>query len=235
MQKHMVTFRGKKKSMLKLLVLRPPVEPGSCDVISSALSDKMRSCCNFNFFSSKRVQSLDSKLDFSLGGPFLIYILLYLHTWIFEVWSFYNVLTGPMLLLSASSFILVSACLSVLLPITPGFPGGSAGKESACSVGDLGSIPGLGRSLGEGNSYPLQYSTLENSMEYIVHGVAKSQTRLSNFHFHQKHQVMLLVRIPWLSEHPTPHHRDWSLDEAWSPSLNQWASKNHHLEISSLE
>ena len=44
------------------------------------------------------------------------------------------------------------------------FPGGSAGKESACSVGDLGSIPVLGRSPGEGNSYPLQYSGLEKSM-----------------------------------------------------------------------
>ena len=49
-----------------------------------------------------------------------------------------------------------------------GFPGGSAGKESASSMGDLGSIPGLGRSPGEGNSYPLQYSGLENSMDYIV-------------------------------------------------------------------
>ena len=49
-------------------------------------------------------------------------------------------------------------------------------------MGDLGSIPGLGRSLGEGNSYPLQYSDLENSMDCIVHGVAKSQTRLSDFH-----------------------------------------------------
>ena len=44
----------------------------------------------------------------------------------------------------------------------PGFPGGSAGEESACNAGDLGSIPGLGRSPGEGNSYPLQYSSLEN-------------------------------------------------------------------------
>ena len=44
-----------------------------------------------------------------------------------------------------------------------GFPGGSAGKESACNVGDLGPIPGLGRSPGEGNGYPLQYSGLENS------------------------------------------------------------------------
>ena len=59
-----------------------------------------------------------------------------------------------------------------------GFPGGSAGKESACSVGDLGSIPGLGRSPGEGNGYPLQYSGLQNSMDCIVHGVAKSWTRL---------------------------------------------------------
>ena len=46
----------------------------------------------------------------------------------------------------------------------PGFPGGSAGKESAGNVGDLGSIPGLGRSPGEGKGYPLQYSGLENSM-----------------------------------------------------------------------
>ena len=55
------------------------------------------------------------------------------------------------------------------------FPGGSAGKESACNVGDLGSIPGLGRSPGEGKGYPLQYSGLENSMDCIVHGVTKSQ------------------------------------------------------------
>ena len=54
-----------------------------------------------------------------------------------------------------------------------GFPGGSAGKESACNAGDLGSIPELGRFPGEGNSHPLQYSGLENSMDY-VHGVAES-------------------------------------------------------------
>ena len=60
----------------------------------------------------------------------------------------------------------------------------SAGKESTCNAGDLGLIPGLGRSPGEGNVYPLQYSGLENSMDYIVHGVTKSQTRLSTFHFH---------------------------------------------------
>ena len=68
---------------------------------------------------------------------------------------------------------------------TPGFLGfscGSAGKESACNTGDLGSIPGLGRSPGQG--YPLQYSGLENTVDCIVHGVAKSRTRLSDFHFH---------------------------------------------------
>ena len=64
-----------------------------------------------------------------------------------------------------------------------GFPCGSAGKEATCSVGDLGSIPGLGRSPGEGKGYPLQYSGLENSMDCIVHGVTKSWTRLSDFHF----------------------------------------------------
>jgi len=50
-------------------------------------------------------------------------------------------------------------------------------------VGDLGSIPGLGRSPGEGKGYPLQYSGLENSMDIIVHGVTKSRTRLRDFHF----------------------------------------------------
>ena len=57
-----------------------------------------------------------------------------------------------------------------------GLPSGSAVKESACNVGDLGSIPGLGRSPGEGKDYPLQYSGPENSMDYIVHGVAESDT-----------------------------------------------------------
>ena len=71
----------------------------------------------------------------------------------------------------------------VSLRTVMGFPGGSTGKESTCNVGDLSSIPGLGRSPGEGNGYPLQYSGPENSMDCIVQGVAKSQTRLSDFHF----------------------------------------------------
>ena len=57
-----------------------------------------------------------------------------------------------------------------------GFPGGSAGRDSTCNAGDLGLIPGLGRSPREGNRYPLQYSGLENSLDCTVHGVAKSQT-----------------------------------------------------------
>ena len=65
-----------------------------------------------------------------------------------------------------------------------GFLCGLAGKESTCNVGDLGLIPELGRSPGEGKGYPLQYSGLENSKDCIVHGVTKSRTRLSDFHFH---------------------------------------------------
>ena len=66
-----------------------------------------------------------------------------------------------------------------------GFPGSSVGTESACSAGDVGSIPGLGSSPGEGNGNPLQYSCLENSMDRevwraTIHGVGKSWTRLSD-------------------------------------------------------
>ena len=68
-------------------------------------------------------------------------------------------------------------------PVFLGFLCGSAGKESTCNTGDLGSIPGLGRSLREGKGYLLQYSGLENSMDCIVHEVAKSQTPLSKFCF----------------------------------------------------
>ena len=70
--------------------------------------------------------------------------------------------------------------------------GGSAGKESAYNVGDLGSTPGLGRSPGEGNVYPLQYSGLENSTDCIVHGVTKSRTWLSDFHW-----VRFKVELCW--------------------------------------
>ena len=71
-----------------------------------------------------------------------------------------------------------------------GFPCGSAGKESACNAGDLGSIPGLGRSPGEGKGYPLQYSDLENSMNSIVHGIAESE--MTDFHFTSFESLVIL-------------------------------------------
>ena len=94
-----------------------------------------------------------------------------------------------------------SLCLTVCMvyffhPVTfdLGFPGASAGKESAYNAGDLGLIPGLGRSPGEGKGYPLQYSGLENSMDCIGHGIAKSRTRLSNFHFTFNLSVVLIIK-----------------------------------------
>ena len=79
-----------------------------------------------------------------------------------------------------------------------GFSAGSDSKKSACSAGDLGSIPGSGRSPGEGNGNPLQYSCLENSMNRrawwaAVHGVVKSWTWLSNFHLVNRDLRYLLV------------------------------------------
>ena len=65
------------------------------------------------------------------------------------------------------------------------FPDSSVGKKSAFNAGYPGSIPGSGRSPGEGIGYPLQYSGLENSMDCIVHGVTKNQTQLIDFHFHR--------------------------------------------------
>ena len=82
-------------------------------------------------------------------------------------------------------------------------PGGSAGKESTCNAGDLGSIPGLGRSPGEGKGYPLQHSSLENSTD-TVHGVAKSRTGLSDFDFH--FTGVLLLLFTQFSVHTWPCH-----------------------------
>ena len=82
-----------------------------------------------------------------------------------------------------------SFLISYICYICVGFPSGSDGIASACNVEDPGSIPGSGRPPGERNGNPLQYSCLENSMDRgawqgTIHGVAKSQTRLSNEHFH---------------------------------------------------
>ena len=80
------------------------------------------------------------------------------------------------------------------------FPGGSDGKVSVCNAGDLGSIPGLEKSPGEGNGSPLQYSCLENPMDggawwATVHGVAKSQTRLRDFTFTFMFYLKVVKRV----------------------------------------
>ena len=80
--------------------------------------------------------------------------------------------SSPLLFLHSTYHHLYTYLVFVSLP----HPCGSAGKEYACSVGDLGSIPGLGRSPEEGEGYPLQYSGLENSMDCTVHRVPKSWT-----------------------------------------------------------
>ena len=102
-----------------------------------------------------------------------------------KVWmehSLTHLFTYCLCLLSGQGF-------SDLMNLQAGSPGVSDGKESACNAGDLGSIPGLGRSPGEGNNNTLQYSCLENSMDRgawwaTVHGVAQNQTRLSYQHLH---------------------------------------------------
>ena len=75
-------------------------------------------------------------------------------------------------------------------PVFWGFFCGSASKESTCNTGDQGLIPELGRSPGEGKGYPIQYSGLENSMDYIVHGVAELGT--TDFHF-----PCLMLQLNW--------------------------------------
>ena len=84
---------------------------------------------------------------------------------------------------------------SLPTPVFLVFPCDSADKESTCNVEDLGLIPGLERSPGGGKGYPLQYSGLEHSMGFTVHGVIKSQTQLSDFHFHVPHYIFCFKPI----------------------------------------
>ena len=131
---------------------------------------------------------------------------------------------------------------------------GSAGKESACNVEDLGLTPGLGRSPGEGKGYPLQYSGLENCMDCIVHGVAKSRTRLSDFHFLtvlRASQVALVVKnppasardrhrsCPWVGK--IPRRRAWQTFPGFLPEKSHgqrsWAGYSPwgHKELDATE
>ena len=120
-----------------------------------------------------------------LGKRLLFLILLVLVLFLSEAFSIGSWWRACLITRAASHClppVLVPSIASTLPAL--GFPGGSAGKESACNAGDLGLIPELGRSPGEEKGYPLQYSDLENSMDSTVHEVTESQTRLSNFHFH---------------------------------------------------
>ena len=94
----------------------------------------------------------------------------------------FSVRLFAVILLFFNIYLLLFNIYLLKLLVALGFPCGSAGQESACSARDLGVIPGLGRSPGEGNGYLLQYSGLENSMDCVVHEVATSQTQLSDFH-----------------------------------------------------
>ena len=91
---------------------------------------------------------------------------------------------------------------SLPTPVFLGFLGGSDGKESACNVGDLGLIPGMGRSPGEGTGYLIQCTGLENSMGCTVYGVTKSQTQLSDFHFS-------LLKVHGLFSIKSRYHTQW--------------------------
>ena len=95
------------------------------------------------------------------------------------------------------------------LAVGPVHPDGSVGEEPACSADDPGSIPGLGGSPREGKGYPPQYRGLEKSVDYTVHGVAKSWTQLSDFHF----TMRLLLVSSALVYFFAPSSRSWVLPE----------------------
>ena len=113
-----------------------------------------------------------------------------------------------------------------------GFSCGSAGKDSACSARDLHSIPGLGRSPGEGIGYPLQYSGLENSMDWTVHVVAKSWTRLNDFQVRLLYSAMPVTPLVFI-EHPLYARccvRHWGEQDRHGPSTWSWlCSRASHL------
>ena len=103
-------------------------------------------------------------------------------------------------------------------PVFLCFPCGSAGKESACNAGDLGSILGLGRSPGEGKGYRLQYSGLENSLNYTVYGVAKSRTQLSKFHHHSLLTMPKPLTV-WITTNCGKSLKRWQYQTTWPACL----------------
>ena len=95
------------------------------------------------------------------------------------------------------------------------FPCGSVGKESACNAGDLGLLPGLERFPGEGKGYPFQYSVLENSTDYWVHGVVKNWTRLSDFKKNKQTKKPIKLSI----SHSVQFSRSVVSDSLWPHGL----------------
>ena len=91
-----------------------------------------------------------------------------------------------------------------------GFSGGSAGKESACSAGDLGSVPGLGWSPGKGKGCPLQYSGLKNSMDCIVYGVAKELATTERIKHELYFLYFLFLKAMLYSVHVSTVHHTFS-------------------------
>ena len=119
------------------------------------------------------LKSLDLSLALSLQAFRPDLVCVQIHTG-FSPWLLNTIHSVAWPIPSFSRFFFIQPFLPT--PVFWGFPCGSAGKESSCNMGDLGSIPGLGRFLREKKGYPLQYSGLENSMDCIVHGVIKSWT-----------------------------------------------------------
>ena len=134
----------------------------------------------------------------------------------FELWCWRRVLRVPWTARKGNqSWIYIGRtdveAETLILWLPGGFPGGSEDKASACNVGDLGSISGLGRSPGKGNGNPLQYSCLENSMDRgawraTVHGIAESQTRLSDFTHTPEAKSWLIWKDPDVG-------KDWRQEE----------------------
>ena len=104
--------------------------------------------------------------------------------------------------------------------IKEGFPCGLAGKESACNAGDLGLISGLGRSLGEGKCYPLQYSGLENFMDCIVHGVGKELDMTERF------SLSLYQRTYFIEEQCYPQNIVWEMPVQGNVIINLFQETN---------
>ena len=111
-----------------------------------------------------------------------------------------------------------------------GYPGGSDGKQSAHNAGDLGLIPGLGRSPGEGKGYPLPIFWPGGFHGLCDHGVAKSRTRLSNFHFHWWVSVTFAPASPPLMGRYCPQRDIWKQHKSF-PGLSEFSQKDQGSEI----